>query len=207
MIEHRNVSNFFTAMDEALGVEPDDRAGVWLAVTSISFDISVLELLWTLTRGFTVVLQEDEGRARDVVARHRATSRRVRPADGLQPLLLRRRRRRAHGRPVPAADRGGQVRRPARLRRGVDARAPLPRVRRSVPEPGGHQRGRRRGHRAASRSAPAASCCRCTTRSGSPRTGPSWTTCPTDAWAVVRLRLARQRLRAGAGQLRRRAAT
>ena len=30
--------------------------GVWLAVTSISFDISVLELLWTLSRGFKVVL-------------------------------------------------------------------------------------------------------------------------------------------------------
>ncbi|MET0578562.1 MAG: MupA/Atu3671 family FMN-dependent luciferase-like monooxygenase, partial [Ilumatobacteraceae bacterium] len=62
MIEHGNVSNFFTAMDEALGVEPGPEPGVWLAVTSISFDISVLELLWTLTRGFTVVLQEDEGR-------------------------------------------------------------------------------------------------------------------------------------------------
>jgi natural product biosynthesis luciferase-like monooxygenase protein len=29
---------------------------VWLAVTSLSFDISVLELLWTLTRGFEVVI-------------------------------------------------------------------------------------------------------------------------------------------------------
>ena len=32
------------------------RAGVWLAVTSLSFDISVLELFWTLTHGYTVVL-------------------------------------------------------------------------------------------------------------------------------------------------------
>ena len=48
MIEHRNVVNFFTGMDRAIGAEP----GVWLAVTSISFDISVLELFWTLTRGF-----------------------------------------------------------------------------------------------------------------------------------------------------------
>jgi acyl-coenzyme A synthetase/AMP-(fatty) acid ligase/acyl carrier protein len=38
-------------------VEP----GVWLAVTSISFDISVLELFWTLTRGFQVVIHGDEG--------------------------------------------------------------------------------------------------------------------------------------------------
>ncbi len=57
MIEHRNVVNFFTGMDRAIGCAP----GVWLAVTSVSFDISVLELLWTLTRGFTVVLHDDAG--------------------------------------------------------------------------------------------------------------------------------------------------
>ena len=59
MIENRNVVNFFTGMDRAIGCEP----GVWLAVTSVSFDISVLELLWTLTRGFTVVVHGDEGTA------------------------------------------------------------------------------------------------------------------------------------------------
>jgi amino acid adenylation domain-containing protein len=53
MVEHRNVVNFFAAMDRVADTEP----GVWLAVTSISFDISVLELLWNLSRGFTVVLQ------------------------------------------------------------------------------------------------------------------------------------------------------
>ena len=52
MLEHRNVVNFFHGMDERLGTDP----GTWLAVTSISFDISVLELLWTLARGFTVVV-------------------------------------------------------------------------------------------------------------------------------------------------------
>ena len=57
MIENRNVVNFFAGMDEALGAAP----GVWLAVTSISFDISVLELLWTLTRGFKVVVHGDGG--------------------------------------------------------------------------------------------------------------------------------------------------
>ena len=57
MIEHRNVANFFAGMDKAIGAEP----GVWLAVTSISFDISVLELFWTLARGFQVVLHGDEG--------------------------------------------------------------------------------------------------------------------------------------------------
>jgi amino acid adenylation domain-containing protein len=58
MIEHRNVTNFFAGMDRVIGRE----SGVWLAVTSISFDISVLELFWTLARGFTVVLQADAER-------------------------------------------------------------------------------------------------------------------------------------------------
>jgi len=48
MVTHRNVVNFFTGMDRVLGTRP----GVWLAVTSISFDISVLELFWTLAHGF-----------------------------------------------------------------------------------------------------------------------------------------------------------
>jgi natural product biosynthesis luciferase-like monooxygenase protein len=56
MVNHRNVVNFFVGMDERLDHEPDS---VWLAVTSLSFDISVLELLWTLSRGFTVVVQGD----------------------------------------------------------------------------------------------------------------------------------------------------
>ena len=59
MVAHREVTNFFAGMDERLGGQP----GKWLAVTSISFDISVLELLWTLARGFTVVLHGDAGRA------------------------------------------------------------------------------------------------------------------------------------------------
>ena len=57
MVEHRNVLSFFAAMDRVLGTEP----GVWLAVTSISFDISILELLWPLTRGFKVVIESEEG--------------------------------------------------------------------------------------------------------------------------------------------------
>ena len=57
MVCHRNVANFFTAMDGIVGKE----SGVWLAITSICFDISVLELFWTLTRGFKVVIQGDEG--------------------------------------------------------------------------------------------------------------------------------------------------
>jgi natural product biosynthesis luciferase-like monooxygenase protein/FkbM family methyltransferase len=57
MVSHRNVANFFAGMDRSLGREP----GCWLAVTSISFDISVLELLWTLARGFKVVVQKAAG--------------------------------------------------------------------------------------------------------------------------------------------------
>ena len=57
MIEHRNVINFFAGMDRVLGSGP----GVWLALTSISFDISVLELFWTLSRGFQVIIHGDEG--------------------------------------------------------------------------------------------------------------------------------------------------
>ncbi|HSF40168.1 MAG TPA: amino acid adenylation domain-containing protein [Thermoanaerobaculia bacterium] len=55
MVTHGNVMNFFTALDRTLGAEPVTL----LAVTSISFDISVLELLWTLSRGSRVVLQGD----------------------------------------------------------------------------------------------------------------------------------------------------
>jgi len=55
LVEHRNVANFMAGMDRQLGTTP----GVWLALTSISFDISVLELFWTLARGFTVVVQEE----------------------------------------------------------------------------------------------------------------------------------------------------
>ncbi len=59
MVEHRQVVNFFAGMDAVI---PHDPPGVWLALTSISFDISVLELFWTLARGFSVVLTPEEGR-------------------------------------------------------------------------------------------------------------------------------------------------
>jgi len=56
MIEHRNVANFFAGMDARI---PHAGGGTWLAVTSLSFDISVLELFWTLGRGFKVVITGD----------------------------------------------------------------------------------------------------------------------------------------------------
>ncbi|MFF3868148.1 MupA/Atu3671 family FMN-dependent luciferase-like monooxygenase [Micromonospora sp. NPDC001898] len=64
LVTHRNVGTFFAGMDREFGPDADaDRDGgapTWLAVTSTSFDISVLELLWTLTRGFEVVIRGDE---------------------------------------------------------------------------------------------------------------------------------------------------
>jgi natural product biosynthesis luciferase-like monooxygenase protein len=65
MVAHGNVANFFAGIDQRIGADP----GVWLAVTSISFDISVLELLWTLARGFTVVLHGDALRIKGQVAK------------------------------------------------------------------------------------------------------------------------------------------
>ncbi|WP_018765022.1 MupA/Atu3671 family FMN-dependent luciferase-like monooxygenase [Bacillus sp. 105MF] len=57
MISHGNVTNFFNAMDDKL--EPLDDE-VMLAVTTVSFDISVLELLWTLTRGISIVIKPSD---------------------------------------------------------------------------------------------------------------------------------------------------
>lgn len=70
MVEHRNVLNFFAGMDARL--EPN---GVWLAVTSLSFDISVLELCWPLTRGYHVV-----------VATEREVRGDVRPQSSMRPV-------------------------------------------------------------------------------------------------------------------------
>ncbi|NJM83993.1 MAG: LLM class flavin-dependent oxidoreductase [Tabrizicola sp.] len=56
MIPHRAVINFFAGMDDVVPLSAGSRL---LAVTSVSFDISVLEILWTLTRGATLVLQVD----------------------------------------------------------------------------------------------------------------------------------------------------
>ncbi len=57
MVEHRNVVNFFAGMDQRISHDP---AGTWMAVTSLSFDISVLELFYTLARGFKLVISGDE---------------------------------------------------------------------------------------------------------------------------------------------------
>jgi amino acid adenylation domain-containing protein len=53
MVEHQNVTSFFKGME--LGIELHQE-GVWLAGTSISFDISVLEILGSLCYGRRVAL-------------------------------------------------------------------------------------------------------------------------------------------------------
>lgn len=52
-IPHRAVVNFLTSMQREPGLAPDDRL---LAVTTLSFDIAVLELLLPLTVGAQVIL-------------------------------------------------------------------------------------------------------------------------------------------------------
>ena len=60
-VTHANVASFFAGMDERVG---GTIPGSWLAVTRTGFDIHVLELLWTLARGFRVVVQPElEGSA------------------------------------------------------------------------------------------------------------------------------------------------
>ncbi len=56
VVTHANAAAFFAGMD---GVVGGPAPGTWLAVTRIGFDIHVLELLWTLARGFRVVVHPD----------------------------------------------------------------------------------------------------------------------------------------------------
>jgi natural product biosynthesis luciferase-like monooxygenase protein len=57
MVSHRNVVNFLRGMDDEIGCDEEDTM---LASTSISFDISVLELFWSLTRGAKVVILAEQ---------------------------------------------------------------------------------------------------------------------------------------------------
>src|SRR5262249_26976596 len=75
VVPHRAVVNFLTSMAREPGLAPDD---VLVAVTTLSFDIAVLELQLPLTLGATVVIaSRDEavdGRAlAALLERHRAT--------------------------------------------------------------------------------------------------------------------------------------
>lgn len=80
-ITNRNLTNFMQAMDLAVGCEHDD---VMLAATSLSFDISVLELLWPLWAGAHVVVA-DSLIAQHITPRH-PSQEHQRPA--LKPSLF-----------------------------------------------------------------------------------------------------------------------
>lgn len=62
VVTNRNVMNLFAGM---AGRIPHEMMGRWLAITSLSFDISALELCWTLAHGFSVVLHSDTVQADD----------------------------------------------------------------------------------------------------------------------------------------------
>ena len=53
MVEHGQLLNLFQGLDDRLG---EHSPGNWLAISSISFDMSEVEMFWTLTRGFKVVV-------------------------------------------------------------------------------------------------------------------------------------------------------
>lgn len=55
-VTHDDVSNFFKTVDGRLG---GGEPGTWLALTGIDSEGSVLELFWTLARGFKVVVQRE----------------------------------------------------------------------------------------------------------------------------------------------------
>ncbi|MEV0261932.1 amino acid adenylation domain-containing protein [Streptomyces sp. NPDC050617] len=74
-IEHRSLTNLLHSVEELLGARPADT---WLALTSVSFDISGLELFLPLITGATVVVAS-ESQTRDgaelgaLAARHAVT--------------------------------------------------------------------------------------------------------------------------------------
>lgn len=58
MVQHGNVDSFLKSMAPHLVDDGAEDNGVWLSVTTLSFDISVLELFYPLTRGWKIVLYE-----------------------------------------------------------------------------------------------------------------------------------------------------
>ena len=128
MVEHRNVVNFFAGMDAAdrrtSRPAPGSRSRASRSTSRCS------SCSGRSTRGFTRRALRRRATRAPRRAAHAAASR-DRPIDF--SLFYFAQRRGASGRgQVPAAARGRAVRRRARLRGGVDAGAPLPRVRRPL---------------------------------------------------------------------------
>ncbi len=189
-VTHRNVASFFAAMDERVGGGP----GTWMAVTSMSFEHlgagAAVDAGARLPRGGA------PGRGRGAGAGPA-----IHAAGGVLALLLRQRGRRRDGR-VPAPDGGSEVRGPQRVRGRVDAGAALPRLRRAVPQPVG-DRGRRgrgdgaRGNPRGERGPPAAPA-----GAGGGGVGGGGRAVAGAGGDLLRLGVARGRLRAGPGELR-----
>ena len=57
MIEHRNLAAFLPAFDSMAS----PTSGTMLAISSPSFDMSIVELLWTLSRGMRIIFHEGDG--------------------------------------------------------------------------------------------------------------------------------------------------
>jgi acyl-coenzyme A synthetase/AMP-(fatty) acid ligase/thioesterase domain-containing protein len=78
-ITHGNLNAFLAEWDGLVAPEP---AGVWLGLTSLSFDPSVVELLWTLSRGWSIVLAPERpapGAIGQLISAHRITHLQVTP--------------------------------------------------------------------------------------------------------------------------------
>lgn len=78
-ITHGNLNAFLFEWDGLLAPEP---AGVWLGLTSLSFDPSVVELLWSLSRGWSVVLAPERpapGAIGQLISAHKITHLQVTP--------------------------------------------------------------------------------------------------------------------------------
>jgi acyl-coenzyme A synthetase/AMP-(fatty) acid ligase/thioesterase domain-containing protein len=78
-ITHGNLNAFLGEWD---GLVPPEPAGVWLGLTSLSFDPSVVELLWTLSRGWSIVLAPERpapGAIGQLISTHKITHLQVTP--------------------------------------------------------------------------------------------------------------------------------
>jgi amino acid adenylation domain-containing protein len=89
VVTHGNLASFLAAVDEGMVAE---REGTWLSVTRASFDLHVVELLWTLSRGFRVVMAPEIGQGGEgatpaaLIRRHGATHLQCTPS--LAAMLL-----------------------------------------------------------------------------------------------------------------------
>lgn len=78
-ITHGNLNAFLSEWDDLVPPEP---AGVWLGLTSLSFDPSVVELLWTLSRGWSIVLAPERpapGAIGQLISTHKITHLQITP--------------------------------------------------------------------------------------------------------------------------------